>query len=517
MTGRKLHYMNKKLALLITSGSILVLLAGCSKAPPGAKTEGPAGKDAGKQDQTETGSKDAAKEPVTPPVAATDTASQPPAGPATSPQSAGTANAPPAPQANPPQQKVDVDNLPSDMVILTVSGAPVTVGGYRRMFKMQQIQLESVAMSNPQVRANLLQQAKQLKISLTPDEKNKLLRAARRSKAPSDEEFKKFLSEHKVSEADFNKEITDIGVAVKTVNTLLQQTLLNDLVNRELLCKFGKASGFETKAMNKYIEMKHSPQYSQLLEVTKLPSDDLRDEIVKNELSTLMMEKVQKRAVVTDADMSQFYSKNKKQFQHKERIRLSQIIVAAPKQDLGNVQSVRTQVLKDNPKLSEKELDERVSKVMEAQRQKAQAIMVLAQSGKDFAELVNQYTDDVNAKNSKSGGDMGFQERQQLMPELAKAIWPLKAGQIYPGLIQTNLGFVIMKVTAHEGAGTIPLAEVKNQLRALLLQQKQQQTLNNWLRDKRQTAKLVLDPKFAQLLNVSQVNSQTSALNTVPQ
>src|SRR5262249_21367404 len=165
------------------------------------------------------------------------------------------------------------------------------------------------------------------------------------------------------------------------------------------------------------------------------------------------------------AEIAEFYRKNEKNLKHKERIKLSQIIIAAPSQDVGPVKSVRAQVEKANPKLSGKELDTAVEMTMEAQRRKAQEILSKATAGGNFAELANEWTDDVNAKKAKNGGDMGFQDRGQLVPKLADAIWKLKPGEVYPGLVQTGIGFHIVKVTAHEPAGTIPMSEIHEMLK----------------------------------------------------
>src|SRR5579875_1341264 len=413
-------------------------------------------------------------------------------------------------------QNVDVETLPPEMVILTISGTPVTVGEYRRMYKMQQVQLEALAVNNPMVRADLLQQANRMKLTLTQQEKDKLVQAARQSKGKTDAEFQEFLKKNKISEQQFNNEIWEIGTAVKAVGVILQQSLLSDLVNRELLCQAGRKANLEGKAAAKYKEVKSSPDYPQIVKATQLSDADLKEEITKNELSKLMMQSIQKQASVSDADMKQFYNKNRKLLQHKERIRLSEIIVAAPTQDIGPIASIRTQLQKAEPKLSAEELAKKVDQVMALQRQKAEGILALARAGQNFSELANKFTDDAHAKCKKTGGDGDFQDKQQMPPELARAMWPLKAGTVYPGLVQTPIGFVIVKVTAHEGSGTSTLAEVKDQLRVLILQQKQQQRVNDLLRSKRATANLVLAPKFAALLNQQNPSGQTSSLNALP-
>jgi len=420
------------------------------------------------------------------------------------------------PEVQAAQRKVNLQELPDKMVICTVAGSPISVGEYRRMYKLQQIQLQGAIGSNPLSRLRVLEEAKKRGITLTQVEKTKLLAAARNGRAEDSAEFKKYLADKKVTVEQFNKEVLDVGVALKTANVIFQQSLLNDLVNREILLSAARAARLENSAMNRYVAIKHSPTYEQLIKTTGLSADELKDELVKTELVKLMSERIQSRVKVSDAEIAQFYRKNEKNLKHKERVRISQIIVAAPSQDVGPVKSIRAQVEKANPKLAGKELDTAVEMTMDAQRRKAQEILSKAVAGGNFAELSNEWTDDVNAKKAKSGGDMGFQDRSQLVPQLADAIWKLKPGQVYPGLVQTALGFHIVKVTAHEPAGTIPMSEIHQMLKVGLSQEKNTQTLTSWLQQRRRTAQIALSPQFASMLQPSQP-AETSSLPNLAQ
>ena len=417
------------------------------------------------------------------------------------------------PQIDAAQKKVNLEVLPNALTICTVNGIPITVGDYRRQFKLQQLQFQAAVATSPQARERLLEEANKRGITLDTQEKDKLLQAARGGKSSLSPEFKEFLKQKKATEAQFNQEVLDVGLAIKTSNSMLQQSLLSDMVNREILCTAGKAARLEDKARTKYLEIKTSPAYKDLLAKTSFTPDELRNELVESELTKLMMDKIEQRAVVNDKDVEDFYKKNPKLFAHKERIRLSQIIISCPNQDVGPVQSVRTQVLKANPKLSGKELDATVALTIQHQKEKAETILAKAKSGADFAELANQNTDDIPTKVGKTGGDLGFQQRSQLIPQFADAVWPIKVGEVYPGLVQTALGYHIVKVTSREDAGQTPLKEVKEVVRLGLKQQKGEQMLASWLQDKRRSTVVGLDPKFAALLSASEPNGKTSSLN----
>lgn len=495
--------MRKTLALAAICAWLVTNLTACTQAP--------------KTSDQPAGEQKTAGAPGEPAGKATDAAKTAEGG-STSGQ--GAAQAPQGknriPEVQAAQRKVNLEELPDSMTICTVGGSPISVGDYRRMFKLQQIQLQTAIATNPLSRARVLEEAKKRGITLTEQEKTKLLDAARRGKAADSKEFKDFLAEKKVTAEAFNKEVLEIGVALKTANTILQQSLLNDLVNREILVNAAKAARLENTAMNRYIAIKHSPTYEQLKKATGLTADELKDELVKTELVKLMSDRIQSRVKVSDAEIADFYKKNAKNLQHKERVRISQIIIAAPSQDVGAVKSVKAQVEKANPNLKGKELDAAVEMTMNAQRGKAQEILSKAQSGANFAQLANTSTDDVNAKAAKNGGDMGYQDRSQLVPQLADAIWKLKSGEVYPGLVQTALGYHIVKVTAHEPAGTVAINEVRPILKAGLAQQKNTQAMTAWLKQKRRTVQIALSPQFASMMQPAQTSGQTSALPTLP-
>lgn len=415
------------------------------------------------------------------------------------------------------QQKINVEQLPNDMVICTINGHSVSVGEYRRMYKMQQLQLQTVVSQDPNSRARILAEGKKRGVSLTADEKNRLIALAKHNKSDTEEGFQKWLKSKNITEAAFDKEIEDVGIAVKTTDVILQQNLLNDLVNRELLVDAAKQAGFDSKAMQRYMEIKHSPAYANLVKTTGYDGNELRDEIVKTELAKMMIERIQKRAVVTDADIQSFYNKNRDKFKHGERVHVAQIIIAAPTQDAGNIQSVKTQVKKANPSLTGQKLDEAVKIAIANQQGKALGILERAKKGDNFKDLANNNTDDLPARAAKNGGDMGWHEKDTLVPAFADVVWPLKSGEVYPKLVQTPLGFHIVKVLQHEGPGIMTVSEVKPALQVGLASSKGEQTLLSWLANNRKKTQISLSPKFATLLSAEMAKgggNQTSSLNT---
>jgi peptidyl-prolyl cis-trans isomerase D len=77
-----------------------------------------------------------------------------------------------------------------------------------------------------------------------------------------------------------------------------------------------------------------------------------------------------------------------------------------------------------------------------AARAKAEAALAEARAGKNFADLVKQYSDE---QGGAQGGDLGWITRGQLMPQLDQPVFELKKGDV-SGVLESPLGYHIFKV-----------------------------------------------------------------------
>jgi parvulin-like peptidyl-prolyl isomerase len=100
----------------------------------------------------------------------------------------------------------------------------------------------------------------------------------------------------------------------------------------------------------------------------------------------------------------------------------------------------------------------------------ADAIRRQAASGADFLELVKKYDNGLSAK-TKDGLGIG-EKRGEIKPvDVEPALWELQAGQV-SGLIQTAVGYHIVKVMERDYAGLRPLdTKVQGEIRRKLMEQ----------------------------------------------
>lgn len=133
--------------------------------------------------------------------------------------------------------------------------------------------------------------------------------------------------------------------------------------------------------------------------------------------------------------IAQYYQANQSNYFQPERIKARQILIRATKDD-GDAKRAEAKTKLENVR---KEIE----------------------GGKDFAQLATAVSEDPETKGK--GGDMGFVERISLPRALAEAAFVLKAGEMTQ-VIETPLGYHLIKVEEQKAAETKPLESVKKEI-----------------------------------------------------
>lgn len=92
---------------------------------------------------------------------------------------------------------------------------------------------------------------------------------------------------------------------------------------------------------------------------------------------------------------------------------------------------------------------------------KASQLLAELKGGKDFAELAKARSQDPGS--GAKGGDLGFFARGRMAKEFEEAAFQLKVGEL-SGLVKTQFGYHIVKVTDRKEAGKQSFDEVRNTL-----------------------------------------------------
>jgi peptidyl-prolyl cis-trans isomerase D len=111
-----------------------------------------------------------------------------------------------------------------------------------------------------------------------------------------------------------------------------------------------------------------------------------------------------------------------------------------------------------------------------AAKAKAEGILKQIQGGANFADLAKKYSDDPGSKDS--GGELGFAQRKQMVPEFDNAIFTQKIGDTQ--IVKSQFGYHIVQVEERQAAHTQTINEVLPTIQLTLVRQKLAQAEENY-------------------------------------
>jgi parvulin-like peptidyl-prolyl isomerase len=103
------------------------------------------------------------------------------------------------------------------------------------------------------------------------------------------------------------------------------------------------------------------------------------------------------------------------------------------------------------------------------------AVQAQLQDGTSFEEVADLHSDCPGR-----GGDLGFFERGQMVPEFEDVVFRLEPGQV-TGIFRSPFGFHIAKVYEKRPAGPRRLEEVRADIEQLLYREKQERAMEQYV------------------------------------
>ncbi len=136
----------------------------------------------------------------------------------------------------------------------------------------------------------------------------------------------------------------------------------------------------------------------------------------------------------------------------------------------------------------------RASHILVADEAKAQSILDELALGTSFPELATR--DSQDTASAEKGGDLGFFSRGQMVPEFEAAAFALQIGET-SGIVKTDYGYHIIRVTDRKAARTPTLAEAKERVLQDFTKQESDQRFAAWYEEALAQAKVKINRPLA--------------------
>jgi peptidyl-prolyl cis-trans isomerase C len=270
--------------------------------------------------------------------------------------------------------------------------------------------------------------------------------------------------------------LSTTGQAIKPEMVMeARKMLLEDLIDRELLYQESRKKGvvIEDDQVNSELDQLKKQYPNEQAFKDSMAEEHLSEDTLKIRIKmTLAVRQFVEKEFGRNTDVSEveakaFYDGNPQYFTQPETIRASGILI-------------KVDVKSDAAKKEEA-------------RKKMEDIQKRIQKGEDFAALAKDFSQDASAA---QGGDLGTIPKGRMPKALDDAAFSLKPGEV-SNIIETELGFHLIKVYEKKPETVVPFKEVEQKIRQHLANQKMKQQVEEYLSQVKKTAKIERMPSPA--------------------
>lgn len=181
---------------------------------------------------------------------------------------------------------------------------------------------------------------------------------------------------------------------------------------------------------------------------------DLLDEAKKKIIVAKFVEdEITKNTEISDKEIEEYYRLHKKEFVTPERYKASHILVSTEPE--------------------------------------AKSVLDRLNKGEDFAAIAKEVSIDLSKTN---GGDLGYFTEGQMIPDFEAACFKLEVGRT-SGIVKTQFGYHIIKLTDKKPSQVKTLNEVSDQIKLRLLDMKKREKLEDVIKKLREKASITIYEK----------------------
>jgi len=175
---------------------------------------------------------------------------------------------------------------------------------------------------------------------------------------------------------------------------------------------------------------------------------DIRSQMMR---MRLLRREIKSKVIVSDEEIGEYYNKNRQDYEGKEAVRLKQIFLAIP--------------AKADKKTK--------AKIKEEAGQLRKRVL----AGESFELLAVKYSQGPGAA---QGGDIGFIEKGTIIAAVESVAFNLPMEQVSE-VIESGIGFHIIKVVDKKGAGLKPIAAVREEIKTKIEDEKLEKKYEEWI------------------------------------
>lgn len=274
----------------------------------------------------------------------------------------------------------------------------------------------------------------------------------------------------------------------KVVNELI----VKELLNQEIAKRGIKVSGADVDAAIKEIVDKvgSKEQLDQILKQNNVTAAQFKKDLTE-EVKLKRLAQTLGVPAITDADTKKYYNDNIAKFKYPDKVRASHILIAVNPAEIEEV--IRAD--KANKDLTEEQIKAKVNDEIAAKEAKAKEVLAKVQKDPaNFAQIAKENSEDTTT--AVKGGELGFFAAQEMVPEFSKAAFSMKPNTV-SGLVKTQFGYHIIKVTDRMAAGQEPYEKVKNDIKAYLQNQRELQAIDNLVESLKKSANIeYVNPEY---------------------
>jgi len=253
----------------------------------------------------------------------------------------------------------------------------------------------------------------------------------------------------------------------------MRANLLTDMIREMILMQRAEILGLElekvyTQALNQLKEqqgIKTNEELDQVLKKEGITKEELRESLLRFNVPDIMVNlEVRDKIIVTDAEIADYFEKNKETFRTEEQFTIREIVLTQEGRTPEELTHAGEQVLEE-----------------------------LA-AGTSFNELVVKYS---QAPSRFQEGKMGPFKKGELASELESAALSLKEGEVSKA-IPTRAGLHIIKLESHTQQKEPDLETSRAEVTARLKQMKFQTELKSYFELLLKTNRINVNPNYKQ-------------------